>query len=1257
MKNRVVVSAAVLLVSAVCLYFILQETGNPRQDSIYTPREKTTRSSKDDPEARARYQWLRLRNPLTNEIPRDIRSRELAFVRTLPTRESLVDIKGADRLSGAEVLTWNPRGPFNVGGRTRALAIDVSNESIVLAGGVSGGLYRSTDGGATWTNTTGAAQLHSITSIVQDRRAGKTNVWYYTTGEFTGSSPSGGNASFRGDGIFKSTDNGVSWTQLPSTVSGTPHSFDQPFDFCWNIATDPSNTAQDEVYAATFGGIRRSTDGGSSWATVLGGFSNSVSQFTDVAVTSGGVVYATLSQRANDGSSSAARGIWRSTDGVTWVNITPSAWPLTYNRVVMAIAPSNENQLYFMAATPGSGTNGVSFWSYTYMSGDGTGSGGNWENRSANLPALGDPVGDLDLQNSYNMIVRVKPDNPNVVFIGGTNLYRSTDAFATSTNWTWIGGYNTTNDVSQYPNHHPDLHSQVFLASNPNVAISGHDGGLSKTTNIMADSVIWSSLNTGYVTSQFYSVAIDPATAGNDIIVGGLQDNGTYFTNSAAANNPWLAIGSGDGSYAAIADGRSAYFTSVQNGKIFREIRNDAGTLSIWTRVDPQGGSGYLFINPFVIDPNDNNILYVAGGDRIWRNDDVSIIPAFSNDPATAGWTQLTNSVVGSGTISALGISRSPANVLYYGTTTGRVLRLNNANSGNPMPTDIATGKGLPSNAYVSCIAVDPIDAENVLLVFSNYGVKSLFYTEDGGNTWSDVSGNLEQNADGSGNGPSTRWASILPTNSGPNYFVATSTGVFSTMKMNGGATVWAQEGASSIGNVVVDMIVTRAADGLVVVATHGAGVYSATVSGTEFLFPASNLSAQVANNDVMLQWTSPEGSSPPGGDVELLFDDGSFESFLGFTSGSGELLNGPFVAPAYPATLKSISFLTSGSRVGDNVAIHIYEDGDGSATNPTGLPSIGTISPVQIGPGGVFQSVDLSPLNITLTNGGTFFVSVEQLVPNQNMAIGLDTDAPDGNAFFGGNGSFSSISGSGFNGVFAIRAVVATSGTGGAGREPVLTEVTAGVFSDDNQLATHPSAEKMTAGFSSSAADARTGVLLSAPTATLQSFNVYRSTSPGAAANGTLIATTGASVTTYSDQNLADGTYYYQVTALYDAGESIPSNEEQAVVSVVSVADNDPQVPKVFSLSQNFPNPFNPATLIRYALPLSHGNGNVRVDIFNSLGQRVRSLVDRRQTAGNYVATWDGTDDFGRSVASGLYVYRIRAGAFTESRKMLLLK
>jgi len=822
MKARYLISAVLLCVLGSITIIRINALRKTYFEVKQGKGERSSVGTRDNPQARTEYELNRLRSPLTNQIPEDIRRKELAFAEKL--NKETADVRAQlQKTAAIRTSNWAWRGPYNIGGRTRALAIDVTSDNIILAGGVSGGMWRSTDGGTSWTKTTTPEQLHSVTCIVQDTRPGKTNIWYYGTGEYRGNSASGGGASYRGDGIFKSTDGGQSWTVLPSTATNKPHQFDQDFDYVWNILIDVSNTLQDEVYTALYGGIYRSVDGGgTSWTQVLGTGTNT-SPYCDIAITSTGIVYATLS------STGTQKGIWRSTDGINWLNITPAAFPTTYSRIVIAVAPSNINVVYFLGNTPNSGSNDHSLWKYTYLPGDSSGSGGYWEDRSSSLPAQGGYTGNFDSQDSYDLVIKVKPDDENVVFIGGTNLYRSTNGFANNSQTTWIGGYVSTNNAyNQYLNHHCDQHAIAFYPSNYSKMLNGNDGGVYRTDNNLASTVVWTKLNNGYNTTQYYTIAVNENTSGSNVIVGGTQDNGTFFINSVTSNN-WVTISSGDGAFCAVGQ-NNLYYTSYQNGEVRRDTINSSGTISKWTRIDPTGGTGYLFINPFAMDPNNTKMIYIAGGTRVWRNTDVTQIPNYSNNTTSVNWTELTNTIDTETSITAIAVSRTPANRVYYGTSKAKLFRLDNANSENPVPIDIGTGKGFTTNAYVSCIAINPDNADQVLLTFSNYSVKSLFYTADGGTSWTDVSGNLEQYSDGAGNGPSVRWGAVVPKGGSIVYFAATSTGLYSTTSLNGSNTVWLQEGIGTIGNVVVDMIAARPSDGAVVIGTHGAGVFSTNV-------------------------------------------------------------------------------------------------------------------------------------------------------------------------------------------------------------------------------------------------------------------------------------------------------------------------------------------------------------------------------------------------------------------------------------------
>jgi len=808
-------------------------------------REKEANEAKQ----RAEYENMMLRSPKTGKIPDDIRAAELAFSSKIITSEAYALSKTNGSVYSAN---WTFRGPINQGGRTRALEFDIANENILLAGGISGGMWRSTDQGTTWKKTTSPADIQSVTCLAQDVRTGKTNTWYYGTGEGAGNSASGGgnNAQYRGDGLFKSTDNGLTWTRLPATVKNKPN-INNPFSYVWNVAVDPADKTNDVVYASVRRAVYRSSDGGTTWNEVLGSFATNTSYYSDVAVASNGVVYAALS---GDGK---VKGIFRSSNGVNWKQITPAGFASVFERIVIGISPSNPEIVYFLAYTPGTGAVNHSLWKYT-DDGNGTGT---WVDRTENVPQLGgtNNVGNFDSQEGYDLIVKVKPDNPEVVFIGGTNLYRSTDGFATPiSNKDWIGGYiNTGASYENYANHHADQHALTFSPKNPLVMFSGMDGGVAKTSNCLDDNLVWENKSNGYTTSQFYSVAIDRGTPGSYVMVGGLQDNGHLGTMTGKPNEPWTVLPfGGDGCFTALTNGISkgtgSIYICTQNGELMRVSLLSGGQNS-WTTIKPAGASRFMFVTPYLLDPNNSNVMYLAEGDSIWMNSNLSEIPDFSNDPTSVNWSRLKNAYVQAANVTALGVSTSPANVLYYGSAGGEVYRMDNANTGTAADIDVWSGKGFPAGAYVSCIAVDPSNANNAMVVFSNYDVVSLFYTTNGGTSWTPVAGNLEENPDGSGSGPSCRWATILPYNGKTYFFVATSTGVYSTDNLNGSSTVWTKESASEIGNSVVTMIVSRPSDGVIVAATHAGGIYSAEINVTgvkdNFASPASfNLSQNYPN-------------------------------------------------------------------------------------------------------------------------------------------------------------------------------------------------------------------------------------------------------------------------------------------------------------------------------------------------------------------------------------------------------------------------
>ena len=799
----------------------------------------------DNPAERVVWERIRLADPATGQMPNNIRKKEMIFAKTLP--KSTVISKA----------NWKHRGPYNVGGRTRALAMDVQDENILFAGGASGGMFRSTDGGLSWVMTTSPNQLHNVTCVAQDTRIGHEDTWYFGSGELTGSSASGGEAYYGGNGIYKSVDGGLSWDSLAVTATNT-NGFDSNFDFIWNVKTDPSNDSLDVVYAAVYSAIYRSENGGNSWVKVLGGGS---AYYTNVEVTSTGVVYATLSSDGTD------KGIWRSLDGQNWIDITDSLFTPVYGRIAIGVNPGDEDEVYFLAAeTDGYGQhtdvffNGetwTSLWKYNANTTA-------WNDISLNIPANQNSSFDnFNAQGGYDLLVKVHPDNQNTVYIGGTNLWRSTDGFSTPNNTMIIGGYligsaEGDGNWGVYPDHHPDQHDLLFLPSNTDVLISATDGGVFKSNNAFADTVAWTSLNNGYYTSQLYGVTVS-RNANSEVMHGGFQDNGNFITFSDDIQTHWNMPFNGDGAFGGIADNEEDFYLTIQRGVMYKmKLDTNANRLA-FNRMDPASidSSDYMFINPMVMDEN-SDILYMAAKNKLWRNNDIANIP-YNNSHAKndLGWEMLSDTFPNPALkISTIEVSASPANIVYLGTQNKYIYRIETANTGDPAVVQLSN---IPtaSNSYCSDIAVNPSNADELLVIYSNYSIYSVFHSNDGGQSWGKVAGNLEQNPSGQGNGPSCRTAKIIPLGNDTLYLVGTSVGLFGTANLDGQNTVWKQVADQEIGAVVIETLTYRANDGLLVVGTHGNGIFQTNLtsandllSGVESLL-VKNLEMNIYPNPV----------------------------------------------------------------------------------------------------------------------------------------------------------------------------------------------------------------------------------------------------------------------------------------------------------------------------------------------------------------------------------------------------------------------
>lgn len=1322
----------------------LYTTLPPANDIPARPSERPDQPEGEDAVGRMHFEYMRLRDPRTGRLPQDFRDRELALAATLPTRESM-----AGKAAGLLAATWAARGPYNVGGRTRALAVDLNYNGTsnrrILAGGVSGGVFLSEDDGATWRMTSSIDEFASVTALAQDPN--NRNVWYHGTGEFIANSAGATGAEHYGQGLFKSTDGGQSWQRLPTPAANNQyHVFDDFFDFIWNVKVHPQGSV---VLAASYGGIWRSTDGGNTWQMVLGRNQQPFSRATDVAIAADGSVYATLSR---SGGGQAEYGVYRSTNqGQSWTNITPSALSNDPHRLVLATAPSDANTVYVLTQANDKGEKVEDHQLLRYNAGT-----NGWTNLSANLPKVTQPDGQgnppvdginqFNSQGGYDLVVAVKPDNPNVVWIGGSNLYRSSNG---GQSWEQVGGYVNAYRIALYPNQHPDQHVIAFYPNSANTMLSGHDGGISKTTNAVQSPQQWTLLNNGYTTSQFYAIAMDPG-GGSDLLVGGTQDNGTWLTEQTSATQAWNEMMGGDGAFAAVEPGAGALYTSSQNGFILR-IRPLNNQLS-YSIVAPASAQGYLFIAPFALDPSNGKVMYLAAGHQVWRNSNLDGIAEGNAQNTDQNWTPLSTSAVGtinSHRVTAVAATKVPAGRLYFGATNfnneTRIIRVDNP-AGNGAGTNITPP--VTGGAYPSSIAVNPANGDEIIATFSNYNVESVWHSTNGGQSWQSVEGNL-----GGASGPSVRWAAIQPVAGGTAYLLATSTGVYSANSLSGAQTTWVQEGANVIGNVVTNMIVARD-DGTVVAATHGRGVYSAKLSAGG---GGGQAVASLSLSEVALSVRPGQSASAAVdlrnlGTAPLSFTAGAVctgnEAFDGGGTLSSFVLARPprqwsataktpaRAVPARGAQGNTLSSLTDYFTLDDGNAtpddfigypgssffwgnrfdlggdaftlegIEFYMRTENETSNPVSL-SIYDFNGNAIASGDLTYAASANGqwYRATLSNpiafnaGQSFSVEIGASSAIQFPAGADRNGVVTGHSYYYDYSQFTYVSLatiSGFsNGAFLIRAFGTKPGGGGGGggqNQPPNAVATlsatqarvgeaitfnASSSSDpDGQIVSYlwqfgdgqtSNQAVVTRSYAQPGSYTVTLTVTDNQGATGQATGQVTVTP--AQQTGCALAVSPASGTvapggtqrltvSFNAANLGAGTYRGRIDVGGNGGPvSVPVRV--TVASNVS-RDDAPQLPAQARLAQNYPNPFNPTTTIPYEL---HVPGRVAVSVYDALGRRVRVLYAGTRAAGQHEVRWDGRDAAGRSLPSGLYLYRLDVwpqgggASLSLTQRMMLLK
>ena len=834
-------------------------------------------------EGRWAAEFEMIKDPKTGQIPKGIHQKEINQAKKTRAFQLPAEL-GEDGVTVRTLPTIGVavRGPNNYGGRTRAIAFDKRNTQIMLAGGVSSGIFRSTNGGATWTRVTPDGQIHSVTAIAQDPRAGSEDTWYYGTGE-NGNSAGGTGASYLGNGIWKSINNGLTWTVLTSTQS-VLESYDNDFDNISRIVIDPNNGA---ILVGAGESVKRSTDGGLMWTNVLGnGASSNPTDIIYNAVGVGNKFYAAIH------GGNALGGIYSSPDGIGWTQIRTPEQLIAggVKRITLANVANTANILAFYetntAITCGGGTSNAGLQLFD---------GATWTDHSQKIGTCAGGASDpkvINFQSGYNMCITTKPDDANIVYLGGTEIYRLN--LATSA-YVYIGGDQGSANAT---NLHVDNHLLTFVPGSTTIMWAGNDGGMRRTdvTGAIAagptGGFTWTDRNSGYITYQYYRTDLNP-TAGSDFMSGAAQDNAITLQ---PANATALEIHGGDGTCIGVISGTStaAYnvIVATQNGAMSR-IEN--GTT---TDIKPTGAA-QGFKTYFLLDgDNSNHLYYPTNTKKLYRTRNAIAIATTAIGDVTTGWEEITGiAATLTGNVSALAVSRNTnyskaaysatdANrKMYIGTNDGKVYRLADPAfcAVAATPTDITPAGSM---GFVSDVAINPYDDKEVMVTYSNYGAPSVWYTADASvatPTWTNVEGVAGTAVELA----SARSAMIVRTGSTNVYVVGTSTGLYGTTTLSGATTIWERIGTTTIALSPSVSMRLRASDNKMALGTHGNGLFM--LSFPSAVVPLDLLSFQAAKNEenVQLKWFSANETGFSHYNVQKS-DDGKYFSLLTTVKATG---------------------------------------------------------------------------------------------------------------------------------------------------------------------------------------------------------------------------------------------------------------------------------------------------------------------------------------------------------------------------------
>jgi hypothetical protein len=744
---------------------------------------------------------------------------------------------------------WADRGPNNIGGRTRGIMFDPNDTgnanpaddyTRVFSGGVSGGLWVNndiTDANSSWTLVPGIGANIAVIVIISDPN--NSNTFYIGSGE----SYTSGQAV--GRGIWKSTDAGVTWANIFGGYTGfTPTQFVDGIFYINDLVARDIGGGNTELYAAVAGasyrfssspsnfqglneqGLYKSVDNGATWTKfTINETNGSPSNPNDIELDISNNIWFTTTRSSwgFDGGK-----IFRSTDGTSF---TLMHTVLGARRTEIETSNISANTLWVLANVPGA-TNQADLFTTT----DAFTTAPTQILTEPNDADTGIPASDFTRGQAFYDL-EIEADASDNLIVGGVDLFRSTDNGAT---WNqisrWHGGIASGTSVV-----HADQQAIVFRpgAGNTNKVVFGTDGGVYYCDDITLASTSTSAItarNKDYNTVQYYYGDISSAINGAaDDIIGGTQDNGTPAVyDGVAGANPFTDLTGGDGGYTEIDDAGAYIITAYPNNNHYVIVPPS-------TFYQISSGTGGSFINEGGLDKN-LDILYCNASTTtptysIERN------ATFTTGAGSITRTSLTDALLDA---SPSAFKVSPFTVgstkLFVGLKSGKLLRLDTAD-GVPIWNNITGG------SFVGSIS-DVEFGQNELEIFvtmHNYGVTSIWFTSDGGTTWSSKEGNL----------PDLPVKCILQNPLLPNeVIIGTELGVWSTADYTQVSPVWIQSYNGMSDVTVLDLDV-RTSDNVVLATTHGRGMFSSQFTAT----PLSIDDNDIVNNSIKVFPTISDGN------------------------------------------------------------------------------------------------------------------------------------------------------------------------------------------------------------------------------------------------------------------------------------------------------------------------------------------------------------------------------------------------------------